>query len=95
MGCAGLQALTNGCMCGHFDAQYPEKELQSCAQREPRSSPFPGLCVRSVNTAGPAQTVAEDSDSHSLNSAGLTDLCRLLTLPFLNFLYFFNHYTFG
>lgn len=31
-------------LCGHFNAQCPEKELQSCAHTEPRRASRPRLC---------------------------------------------------
>ncbi|MEQ2205995.1 hypothetical protein XENOCAPTIV_020554 [Xenoophorus captivus] len=79
-------------MCGHFDAQYPGKELESCAQREPSRLPSPGLCVRSVNTAGPAHSASEDSDSHNLNTADLNYLCANACVSYF---IFDNHYSFG
>lgn len=47
-------------LCGHFNAQYPGKEQQSCAHREPRHSASPSLSLHSVNTTRPADSAIED-----------------------------------
>lgn len=44
-------------LCGHFNVQYPGKELQSGAQR---AKAFTGSKSHSVNTTSPADPAAED-----------------------------------
>lgn len=44
-------------LCGHFNVQYPEKELQSGAQRAKAFTVSKSL-LHSVNTTSPADSAA-------------------------------------
>lgn len=66
-------------LCGHFNVQYPGKELQSGAQRAKALTVSKSL-LHSVNTSSLADSAFEDF--HKLNTVVRIDLCTNASLFF-------------